>query len=61
MFDDNDNLTEPIYLKTERGWFYACFTILGSPIWCGLDMKGNGFNTEQEAITAARQMMAGDE
>ena len=60
MFDD-DNFDEPMFLKTEKGWFYACFSILGSPIWCGRDMKGNGFNTEQLAINAAKQMMASDE
>ena len=60
MFEGKD-IDEPLFLKTEKGWFYAYFSILGSPIWCGRDMKGNGFNTEQLAIDAARQMMAGDE
>ena len=50
-----------MFRKTEKGWFYACFSVLGSPIWCGRDMKGNGFKTEQQAIDAAKLMMEDSE
>ena len=63
MDDDLDGFEyfEPVYKQTDKGWFFCISTVIGIPIWCGRDMRGNGFKTKDKAIKAAMKWMEGNE